>query len=327
MPIPTTFYYDSANFADATNIWDDADLTTPSADGWYQVGGVNRQILAGVLGPVQPCPSCLVPCDTEVGTGFHPGTSGLYYVGFDTGSDVGAVVVKLNLQNSLRRCIWTHNGVSASEYSSRDHGYRQGMIGSITSGATIGITNLLGSNGATYPGFNYTYDNSAGAFVADWASPITLGPYANQASGGVDLTTTGYLNTNPAFMVIPKTDPSSFLIECNIDNPDVASGVWSITVYCPKNLNKFSGGIVGATCTAPSTILYWTCSVEPGGDGTNTILGLGDWVFLDPNGETSANTTAVDIVVPIVDGDGVSKCVTISSDGVITNIGSCTGTC
>lgn len=326
MPIPTTFYYDSANFADATNIWDDADLTTPSADGWYQVGGVNRQILAGVLGPVQPCPSCFVPCGTFVGGFGHPGVNGLFYVGFDTGSDVGAVIVKFIPGSVPKRCVWTHNGVSASEYSSRDHGYRQGIIGAIAEGGAMGITNLLGSNGATYPGTIWTWNYP---ITSGWISgnSITVGPYANQASGGVDLTTTGYLNTNPAFMVIPKTDPSSFLIECNIDNPDVASGVWSITVYCPKNLNKFSGGIVGATCTAPSTILYWTCSVEPGGDGTNTILGVHDWVFLDPNGETSANTTAVDIVVPIVDGDGVTKCVTISSDGVITNIGSCTGTC
>jgi hypothetical protein len=192
----------------------------------------------------------------------------------------------------------------------------------------MGITNLLGSNGATYPGFNYTYNTSLGTFVADWTTPITVGPYTNQASGGVDLTATGYFNTNPAFMVIPKTDPSSFLIECNIDNPDVASGVWAVTVYCPKDLNKFSGGVDEALCTEAGTMTYWTCSVEPGGDGTNTLLGLGDWVFLDPYGVTSANTTALDIIVPIEDGDSVIKCVTISPDGVITNIlDPCSGGC
>tara|TARA_R110000782_G_scaffold117611_5_gene208055 strand:+ start:51 stop:1040 length:990 start_codon:yes stop_codon:yes gene_type:complete len=329
MPIPTTFYYDSANFADATNIWDDADLTTPSADGWYQVGGVNRQILAGVLGPVQPCPSCVVPCDTTLTAS---GGVGLYYVGFDAGVTTGAVVVKFNPYAIPDQLTWVYEqfgvAIGATEYSSSIHGYKEGLIGAVTQASALGITNSLGSNGVTYNGVYYAYDLSLGTFIAQGNS-VTLGPYLPESAGGVGITYIGYAGGtagNQAFMVIPKTDPTSSLIKLYVEGPSTGTE-WEVTVYCPKNLNKFSGGIVGATCTAPSTILYWTCSVEPGGDGTNTILGVHDWVFLDPNGETSANTTAVDIVVPIVDGDGVSKCVTISSDGVITNIGSCTGTC
>ena len=50
MPTPSTFYYNSTNFCDATDIWTDADLTTPAADGWFQVGEVYRQKTGGVLG-------------------------------------------------------------------------------------------------------------------------------------------------------------------------------------------------------------------------------------------------------------------------------------
>ena len=324
MPTPSTFYYDSTAFCDATDIWTDSNLSAPSADGWYQVGGVYRQKLSGVLGPCQACPSCLVPCDISIGYGFHPGTSGFFYAGFNVGTNIGAVVVKFTPLGNPLRCIWAHNGVSASEYSSRDHGYRQGLIGNITGAGGIGITNLLGSNGATYPGFNYTYDTSLGTFVADWTNPITVGPYTNQASGGVDLTATGYYNTNPAFMVIPKTDPSSFLVECNIDNPSTFSGTWSVIAYCPKSLNPFPYQPVSGSACSPLNKTMYTCSVEPGGDGTNTMLGINDWAFENYTGATPVPAG----VYPVEDGDGVTKCVTVDANGTITNISAaCAGTC
>ena len=208
MPIPTTFYYDSANFADATNIWDDADLTTPSADGWYQVGGVNRQILAGVLGPVQPCPSLTAS-----------GGVGLYYVGFDAGVTTGAVVVKFNPYAIPDQLTWVYEqfgvAIGATEYSSSIHGYKEGLIGAVTQASALGITNSLGSNGVTYNGVYYAYDLSLGTFIAQGNS-VTLGPYLPESAGGVGITYIGYAGGtagNQAFMVIPKTDPTSSLIK------------------------------------------------------------------------------------------------------------------
>jgi hypothetical protein len=51
-------YINSQSFLTATSVYDDVNLLTPSADGYYQFGGNYREQLLGVLGPVVICPSC-----------------------------------------------------------------------------------------------------------------------------------------------------------------------------------------------------------------------------------------------------------------------------
>jgi len=52
-------YIDSSDFLTATSIYDDAALTTPSADGFYQQNGIYRQQSSGVLlAGSTTCPSC-----------------------------------------------------------------------------------------------------------------------------------------------------------------------------------------------------------------------------------------------------------------------------
>ena len=77
--------------------------------------------------------------------------------------------------------------------------------------------------------------------------------------------------------------------------------------------------------------MLYTCSVEPGSNGIYNMLGLNDWVFTDSSGVNSyannivAPATTIDVAV--LDGDGSTKCITIDTNGVITNIVPCAGTC
>jgi len=328
MPTPSTFYYNSTVFCDATDIWTDNDLTTPAPDGWYQVGEVYRQKIGGVLGPCNACPSCgtgIEACNTSV-TG--SGSTGRFLLNYDVGSSVGAVVIKFQPLSQPDQCTWTHDGLTAREYSSRPYGYRQGIIGDETVGGAIGLSNLLGSNGATYTADLMIYNPTTMTFLLSGApGSQTLGPYLPQATypavGGVDLTTGGYSVLGQAFMVVPKTDPTANIVELEIQAPG-STTYWSVIAYCPRPLNLFmynpiSGGVCG-TLTKP----FYTCSVEPGGDGTSTMLGLNDWAFKDYYGNEKVPAG----IYPVEDGDGVTKCVTVADNGTITNISAaCAGTC
>lgn len=50
-----TYYYDSSSFTNATTIYDDADLTTVSQNGWYSDNTIVRQQISGVLYAGQVC--------------------------------------------------------------------------------------------------------------------------------------------------------------------------------------------------------------------------------------------------------------------------------
>jgi hypothetical protein len=53
-----TYYIDTNNFATATSIWTNANLTVKAPNGFYQKDGVYRQMSGGELLPVANCPDC-----------------------------------------------------------------------------------------------------------------------------------------------------------------------------------------------------------------------------------------------------------------------------
>lgn len=60
-----TYYFDTASFANATTIFDDADLTVVSANGFYSDNSIVREQVSGVLFAGQ---SCTVPTPTPTPT-------------------------------------------------------------------------------------------------------------------------------------------------------------------------------------------------------------------------------------------------------------------
>jgi len=53
-----TYYIDTNDFATATSIWTNSNLTVKAANGFYQKDGVYRQMSGGELLPVANCPEC-----------------------------------------------------------------------------------------------------------------------------------------------------------------------------------------------------------------------------------------------------------------------------
>jgi hypothetical protein len=53
-----TYYLDAPSLSAATVVYDDANLTTVAADGFYSDGIISREQSSGVLLPQQSCPSC-----------------------------------------------------------------------------------------------------------------------------------------------------------------------------------------------------------------------------------------------------------------------------
>ena len=87
-------FIDSSDFLTATAVYDDANLTVKSVDGYYQSGGDYRLQLNGFLGPAVLCEECGIACG---GTLSPPGgADGLYQLTFSAGTDpadIGAILV------------------------------------------------------------------------------------------------------------------------------------------------------------------------------------------------------------------------------------------
>mgnify|MGYP003639192412 CR=1 FL=1 len=333
MPIVNVFY-DSLSFATADTVWNDAALTIPAVDGWYSAGDIYRYATGGVLGPVQDCDDCAppaVPCGTAIAA---TGEQGRYSLSFDVGTDIGAIVIKFYPANIPDKCTWTFDGVSASEYSCLTYGYLQGIIGNITNGGECGlyvppggvytqpITNALGSNGATYsaPGapLSYNWEYNGTDFI-NTSVPVVMGPYLSAALGGVTLTAG---NPGWCYMIVPKPNATPSTVNLVIDGPCGDTG-WQLEMYCPRVLNRFDVGDKDGICGTYSTFIY-SCAVvdAAGADGTSSVLGLYDWVFADANGDIPFPSGTYPTLIA-----GVESCITISTDGIITAITTCSGNC
>ena len=66
MGILKEYFIDSSTFALADNIYTDAALSTTAPDGVYSFGGTTRPAVSGVLGLIEVCVGCSVPCDSGV---------------------------------------------------------------------------------------------------------------------------------------------------------------------------------------------------------------------------------------------------------------------
>lgn len=335
MPFPPQpFYFDTITFQTATDVWLDAALTSPAPDGYYAQSGIYREKSGGVLGPVQTCPTCALSCNTSLSASAG---AGMYRLTYDVGNSTGAVVIQFSPMSIPDKLTWTHDGTSASEYSSILNGYAQGLIGTVAAGAALPdpITNANGSNGATYSGLNYAYDNSTGTFIS--STPTTIGPYTNALAGGVTLdpTNQGYhpitfLVPNPAVMVVPKINSAVTTVDMTIEGPG-SSTQWDLVAYCPTQLNMFHNGPAGGTCSTINSSIF-TCSVDPFTNGTSNLvtgnpvdyLTVNDWVFSDQNG---VNQLAAGVYPVQEPSSGLTKCITVSGDGIITNITTCAGSC
>jgi len=267
-----TVYWAGTSFTAAAQIYSDGNLNTVAPDGIYSVGGIVREMIGGILGSPQPCPTCVIPCGQPfVGTG----NTGEYTVFFDMGIVPGAAIITFSpgfnnttLYPIPDQCTWTYNSVSKSEYSSLLGGFMKGVIGAPDPGPPSNFSNPcnitpdLGTNGFQASGTQFLWDQAASNFVPGASilmgsnvpplgyTGITnnTGAYqstlldwncANQAAGLIACTG-GALNVPPS----PYTP--SLPIAPNLSNPLGAPN----PVGTPWALS--GGGYRGATMVIPS---------------------------------------------------------------------------
>lgn len=288
----------------------------------------------GIVRSITPCTAIpIAPCGGSFnGTNL---SNGQYNIDMDAGAAKGAVIIRLKSFNVPDKCTWTYDGNSASEYSSPSEGYLQGAIGSIAGGGSpcpcapngqgfdscltsgVGgvdgtITNALGSNGITYDGLSHIWDPNIPAFVA--GASIVMGPYTDQASGGVTLTQNapGY-----AMMVVPKPNAAPSLVQIQLEGPCNNTG-FECEAYCPVKLSVKNRGDVGGACKVYTTNFY-TASPNVSTGLSPSNLEVHDWVFEDEDGVTPLPAGVYAAKWPT----GPDKEMVVSVNGVITNLVNC----
>ena len=308
-------YKDSGIYAPQTNphaLPPEDYINDPGATLGVQSTGTR---IPGIVKSISLC-STVVTCTSSIS---GSGGTGQYELSFDATAAVGAVIVVFNPQSVPDRCEWTYDGTTKSEYSSPSQGYLQGLIGVYTGANPPGsyscggtaVSNLNGSSGNTYSGNTYTYDSGSNSFVNS-GIPVTMGPYAPQASGGVSLTSNA---PGACMMVIPKPNASPSQIDLLMDGP-CGGTAWSISLNCPVLLNQFDSGPDGGSCCFYNNNIY-TASVHTS-NGISSIIQLHDWVFTDANGVNKKPAG----IYP-VDNNGTPYLITVSSDGIVTALSSC----
>lgn len=318
-----TYFYDGTDFAGSTSIYTDSTLSTVAADGWYSLNGLSRRMLNGILEQALACVGCASPCTTTPSASNAGG--GSYKAVIDLGTGTGAVILTFTVNNIPDKMSWTYDGVSASEYSSPTFGYLEGVIGNSASasGTTYcssslgsGLNNATGSNGGIYPNISvFNWDAGSNTFIASGAT-TTLGPYTNQAAGGVSFTSA---TPGTVVMVVPKPNASPNLLLLDIEAP-CSGTAWSMVTACPAVLTRTLTTVVkttsGDACNAPTRA---TPLFNAPVNGTPGVIGLYDWIFTDADG---VNKAAAGFYSSGTQGTG-APVFQVSADGVVTAIGTC----
>ena len=303
-------YINSSDFLTATSVYDDSNLLTVSADGYYQFGGNYRQQLSGVLGPLVLCETCIPPA-IPCGSGVNPpsGNQGLYNLTFDSGdtvSDVGAIVIYFNPQSVPDGIRVLYDSVYYNSVSSPTSGRIQS-----TSGVADAFT-LLGNSSACVPAlpnttsYNYFDGFTGSSWNAGTPTPqnITLNTGDDQYGGASEYST----------LVIPKTSATPSDVSVQVLGP-CSGTAWTVEVDCPITLPSFTASAnIGSSinCTAASVTYYF--AKHRG--AVNTIPVLTSWVFSDSNGSTA-----------LTNGNYVlsnNNVITVTN-GVVTSVVTCTG--
>ena len=276
MPTQQTFYLNGPNLATATTVFLDSGMTLCAPDGYYSDGTIARQQVGCSLLPAEACPVCGDPCKGNIEE--LTSLEGVYYTTFDTGTtvaDIGAIIVTINVDNTVSGIRVNFDGILYNAVSSPVHGYLSGTPS--TSFTYIGDTAAdCGISGSTYTLDEYVYVapnyNSLGTTTS-----ITVG------AGEVQTTAS---DPGTCIMVIPKISPLPNTIDVTVVGPCPTSTA-IIGISCPIKLPSFLGTPGVSTvapeffCNFPYSFTYYVAPVN--GDGIT--LGLYDWVFYDINGE------------------------------------------
>lgn len=306
-----TYYLDGTTLLTSTSVFQDAALTIVAADGWYSDSTNYRQLINGILGPVVSCPSCSVACGT--GLSFS-GTNGLFQLDYSLGTDLGAIIVYFNpqavvdgIQTKLGSTIY--NNATSPQFGYVGSGARFNFLGdqNATGAADIGPTLDLGG----YTNQDFYLADSSGAFPQ---TPTNQNGTVQGTSADVNTTT-----ATPSYctIVIPRTDYTNSSITILVFGPPGTSTAWNVDVNCPVLLTSTPSGNKDETCEQTSTypnLIY----VAPNYNGTAGEPAVHEFAFRDASGVTLQGAGTY-----VINPPSGKKQITVSSDGVITNVITC----
>tara|TARA_R110002020_G_scaffold70385_2_gene182621 strand:- start:1325 stop:2269 length:945 start_codon:yes stop_codon:yes gene_type:complete len=308
-----TYYIDSSTFATATGVYIDASLTTAAPDGYYSDGVIYRLQTSGLLSRNITCPDCNPPCGGAIsGTG----TQGVYYINYDVGNSIGAVIITLTPAGTFRPVgISTiYDGQSYNEFSSVNDGYLAGTP--VNAPTYVGDTAAdCGIAGVLHTIDEYDYNVATGLFTAT-GTQLSFGVTASQVQ-----TTTG--TPGACVMVIPKLNISPTIIAVSIFAP-CASTNWTIAATCPTALTSFqcsSLPFANSTlaCADTPEIVCYNAPVT----GVAGSPDINDWIFTDPNGNNKLSNAGGAGYYKWDDGSASGAWFEIDGNSVVISTGSC----
>lgn len=281
MPIPQIFYLNAPSLGSATAIFYDAALTLCADDGFYSDGVITREQIGCSLLPQQTCPPCGTDCSVQFINSPFELTSGIFRLDVNTGTnptDVGAIIVTFTPKVIPTGIAVTFNGSTHNLFSSQAFG----LVG----GTTAGLPSFIGDVGNVCADIvdntllltTYSYDGTTWNGGADEFISIVFAQLYLTAGDPLK-----------CVMVIPKTSTISNTLNIEIIEGCVNSPFgdgFDIAVSCPALLPAFTCSEQSEEseirCALPLSQTCYFASVN----GVPPFLGLYDWVFTDPYGET-----------------------------------------
>ena len=270
MAINSTYYLDAADLTLATAVYLDLELTLISPDGFYGNGIITRQQSLGMLLAAEACATCTTPCGIDIQ---ENGSTGIYLVNLETGTDIGAVIVRFYADVTPNGIRATFDGNVYNKLTSPYDGLHQSS--NPNNFTFVGdIAGDCGISGSSYPvleEFLYV----AGAFTATGlAQSLTIAP------GDVSLSNQDPLD---CMMVIPKSSATPSIINFEVFGPCIQAK-FEVSVACPVLLTGFgSSSVLGSSalaCAAGLTETYYNASLND----TPGIVDVYDFVYSDEIG-------------------------------------------
>lgn len=271
------YYLDATSLALATAVYTDAALSVCAGDGVYSDGTITRVQTGCLLGPAKFCPSCGADCDTSY---IYSGSDeGVFFTTINTGNqsgDIGAIILRFDAGTYVTGIKAVFDGITYNTLSSPVYG-----LATAPAGLPVYIGDEEKDCGVTNSGIvlkNYNWDITTGSYVYQGVtSGVSVLPSQVNTSIGAPGT---------CVMVIPKVSPTPSSLFVTVESP--CGAPFNLYVGCPSVLPSINASQVGissaSVCGEDDSFVYYNAPVN----GTGSILGLFDYIFLDAYGEVKA---------------------------------------
>jgi len=316
-------YINGVNLASASTVYDDADLITPSANGYYSDGVTTRYQNSGVLLGFEVCPDCnTYPCNQGIGL---PGNnSGIFEINTFFGIATGAIKVVIDGVGSTPMGVYFEkdNDDTFNQFSCTSNsflGVQQAPDDSIVSYfySTTGSCTAMGSSTAELP--TWVYNNNSGIWETNNA--VTAVSTTNRRA---------VYTSNPGRLItyIPKTSATDFVLtsQLYLPCPPPASKI-GVSISCPKNLTSINTSTVFATEAAalcnPTTDRNFSRfhGVVSGTDGT--LVAVNDIIYTDLNASGKLPTGYYSVLGALVGVSTTYGFFQIGTQGIVIAVGDC----